>query len=46
MGWDSFDVVRLDLGSILQGQMTIAKHKNACYLFIFVPRVLGCETDL
>ena len=27
---------RFDLWSILQGQMTIAKLENACYLFIIV----------
>ena len=25
MGWDSFDVVRFDLGPLLQGQTRIAK---------------------
>ena len=29
MGWESFDVVRFDLGPILQGQMKIAKVKSA-----------------
>ena len=28
MGWESFDVVRFELGPLLQGQMT-AKLKNA-----------------
>ena len=46
MGWDSSDVVRFDLRSNLQGQMTITKLKNGCYLFIIVPRVFGCEKDL
>ena len=27
MGWESFDVVRFDLGPLLQGQMRIAKLK-------------------
>ena len=34
MGWQSFDVVRFDLGPLLQGQMRIAKFKSAyscCY---------------
>ena len=29
MGWESFGVVRFDLGPLLQGQTRIAKHKNA-----------------
>ena len=29
MGWKSFDVVRFDLGLLLQGQMRIAKPKSA-----------------
>ena len=29
MGWESFDVVRFDLGFLLQGQMRIAKPKSA-----------------
>ena len=29
MGWESSDVVRFDLGSLLQGQMRIAKLKSA-----------------
>ena len=29
MGWESFGVVRFDLGPLLQGQMSIAKFKNA-----------------
>ena len=29
MGWESFGVVRFDLGSLLQGQKRIAKHKSA-----------------
>ena len=29
MGWESFDVVRFDLGSLLQGQMRIVKLKSA-----------------
>ena len=27
MGWESFDVVRFDLGPLLQGQTRIAKRK-------------------
>ena len=29
MGWEYFDVVRFDLGPLLQGQRRIAKHKSA-----------------
>ena len=29
MGWESFDVIRFDLGPLLQGQMRIAKRKSA-----------------
>ena len=28
MGWESFDVVRFDLGPLLQGQTRIAKAKS------------------
>ena len=37
MGWESFDVVRFDLGPLLQGQTTIAKLKSADNLFIIGP---------
>ena len=29
MGWESFGVVRFDLGSLFQGQVRIAKLKSA-----------------
>ena len=29
MGWESFDVVRFDLGPLLQGQTRIAKSESA-----------------
>ena len=35
MGWESFDVVIFDLGPLLQGQMRIAKLKNA-YNSLFI----------
>ena len=41
MGWESFDVVRFDLGPILQGQTMIAKLKSAYNLLIIGPRGLG-----
>ena len=41
MGWESFGVVRFDLGSLLQGQKRIAKHKSAYNSLIIGPRALG-----
>ena len=46
MGSESFDVVRFDLGPLLQGQMRIAKFKSAYNLLIIGPRGLQCETNL
>ena len=46
MGCESSDVVRFDLGSLLQGQMKIAKLKSAYNSLIMGPRVLQCETNL
>ena len=46
MGWESFDMVRLDLWPLLQGQMRIAKLKSAYNLLIIGARVLQCETNL
>ena len=40
MGWESVDVVRFDLGPLLQGQMRIAKLKSAYNLLIIGPRGL------
>ena len=45
MGWESFDVVRFDLGSLLQGQMRTAKLKSAYNFLIIGPRGLQ-ETNL
>ena len=45
MGWESFGVVRFDLG-LLQGQMRIAKPKSAYNSLIIGPRCLQCETKL
>ena len=44
MSWESFGVVRLDLGPLLQGQTRIAKLKSAYKLLIIDPRGLQCET--
>ena len=41
MGWESFGVVRFDLGSLLQGQTSIAKLRSAYNLLIIDPRGLG-----
>ena len=41
MGWESFDVVRFDLGPLFQGQIRIAKLKGAYNSFIIGPRGLG-----
>ena len=41
MGWESFGVVRFDLGPLLQGQTSIAKLKSAHNLLIIGPRGLG-----
>ena len=46
MGWESFDVVKFDLGSLLQGQMRKAKLKSAYNSFIIDPRGLQCETNI
>ena len=41
MGWESFGVVRFDLGPLLQGQTSIANHKSAYNSLIIGPRGLG-----
>ena len=41
MGWDSFGVVRFDLGLLLQGQTRIAKLKSAYNSLVIGPRGLG-----
>ena len=41
MGWESFGVVRFDLGPVLQGQTRIEKLKSACNSLIICPRGLG-----
>ena len=46
MGWESFGVVRFDLGPLLQGQTTINKLKSAYISLIIGPRGLQCETNL
>ena len=46
MGCEAFDVVRFELGPLLQGQMRIAKVKSAYNLLIIGPRGLQYETIL
>ena len=46
MGWESFYVVRFDLGPLLQGQTRIAKLKRAYNSLVIGPRGLQCETNL
>ena len=41
MWCESFDVVRFDLGPLLQGQMGIVKLISACNSLIIDPRGLG-----
>ena len=41
MGWESFCVVRFDLGPLVQGEMRIAKLKIAYNSLIIGPRGLG-----
>ena len=41
MNWESSGVIGFDLGPLLQGQMRIAKVKNAYNLLIIGPRGLG-----
>ena len=40
MGWESVNIVRFDLGTLLQGQMRIVKHKSAYNSLIIGPRGL------
>ena len=46
MGWESSDVVRFDLGPLLQGQTRIANHKSVYNSIIIGLRGLECETNL
>ena len=41
MGWESFGVIRFDLGPLVQGRMRIAKVKSAYNSLIIGPRGLG-----
>ena len=46
MGWESFGVIRFDLGALLQGQTRIGKLKSTYNSLIIGPIGLGCETKL
>ena len=46
MGWESFGVVRFDLGRLLQGQTRMAKLKSAYNSLIISPRGLGWYTNI
>ena len=46
MGWEPSGVVGFDLGPLLQGQIRIAKHKNAYNSLIIGPRALGWYTNI
>ena len=46
MGWESFGVVRFDLGPLLQGQTSIVKLKSAYNSLIIGPRGLGWYTNM
>ena len=46
MGWKSSDVVRFDLGPLLQDQTRIAKLKSAYNSLIIGPRGLQYENNL
>ena len=46
MGCESFDVIRFDLGPLLQSQTRTAKLKSAYNLHIIGPRGLQYETNL
>ena len=46
MGWESFGVVRFDLGPLLQGQLRMAKLKSAHNSHIIGHTGLGWQTNL
>ena len=46
IGWESSDVVRFDLGPLLQGQTRTAKGKSAYNLLIIGPGGLQCEKPI
>ena len=46
MGYESSDMVRFDLGCLLQGQMRIGKIKSAYNSLIIGPKGFQYETNL
>ena len=46
MGWEYSDVVRFDLGPLIQGQTRIAKLKSAYNSLVIDPTGLQCESNL
>ena len=46
MGWESFGMVRFDLGPLLQGQTRIAKLKSVYNSLIIGPRGSGWYTNI
>ena len=46
MGWESSDVVRFDLGPLLQGQMRTAKLKSAYNSLIIGPKAWDGKKNL
>ena len=46
MGWESSQVVRFDLGSLLQGQMQTANLQSAYNSFIIGPTGFQCEASV
>ena len=46
MGWESFGLVRFDLGPLIQGQARIAKLKSAHNSLIIGRTRLGWQTNL
>ena len=45
MGWESFDVVRFDLGPFLPGQTRISKCKVLINHFFLVPEVCNVKAS-
>ena len=45
MGWESFGIVRFDIGPLLQGQTKMAKVKSANNSLIIGPTSLQYETN-
>ena len=46
MGWESSDVIRFDLGPLLQDQTRIAKLESAYNSLIIGARGLQCQANL